>query len=84
MKDRNYRLSIKDLHTDPPKVITFLHICSFNSLFNVTNKPKYIIPTHWDNCRLPYRFSQAEIAEEKLFSLRSCKKISPDTEVIIP
>jgi L-ascorbate metabolism protein UlaG (beta-lactamase superfamily) len=54
-------------------------------LLAVTNYPKTIIPTHWDNFRLPYGFSQADMAEEKLFPFREHVKIlSPKTKVIIP
>ena len=54
-------------------------------LLAVTNYPKIIIPTHWDNFRLPYGFSQKEIAEQKLFPFREhVKRLSPQTKVIIP
>jgi L-ascorbate metabolism protein UlaG (beta-lactamase superfamily) len=54
-------------------------------LLEVTNYPKIIIPTHWDNFRLPYRFSQKENAEKKLFPFRDdVKRLSPYTKVIIP
>ena len=54
-------------------------------LLTVTNYPKIIIPTHWDNFRLPYRFSQKEIAADKLFPFRDdVKRLSPQTKVIIP
>jgi L-ascorbate metabolism protein UlaG (beta-lactamase superfamily) len=54
-------------------------------LLAVTNYPKIIIPTHWDNFRLPYSFSQKERAAEKLFPFRDdVKRLSPKTKVIIP
>lgn len=54
-------------------------------LLAVTNYPKIIIPTHWDNFRLPYRFSQKATAEEKLFPFRDdVQRLSPETKVIIP
>ena len=54
-------------------------------LLKVTNNPKIIIPKHWDNFRLTYRFSQEERAAEKLFPFRDhVKFLSPETKVIIP
>ncbi len=54
-------------------------------LLRVTNNPKVIIPTHWDNFRLPYGFSQQEAVEQKLHPFRDdVKKLSPKTKVIIP
>ena len=54
-------------------------------LLKVTNNPKIIIPTHWDNFRIPYGFSQKEMAESKLFPFRDhVKHLSPETKVIIP
>ncbi len=54
-------------------------------LIEVTNYPKTIIPTHWDNFRLPYGFSQKEAVEQKLFPFRDhVKELSPETNVIIP
>jgi L-ascorbate metabolism protein UlaG (beta-lactamase superfamily) len=51
----------------------------------VTNNPKIIIPTHWDNFRVPYSFSQKEIVEQKLFPFRDhVKQLSPETKVIFP
>lgn len=54
-------------------------------LLAVTNYPKYIITTHWDNFRLPYGFSQQSGVEQKLIPFqKDVKKLSPDTKVIIP
>ena len=54
-------------------------------LLAVTNYPKYIIPTHWDNFRLPYGFSQQNGVAQKLIPFQEAvKKLSPDTKVIIP
>jgi len=54
-------------------------------LIEVTNYPKTIIPTHWDNFRIPYGFSQKEAVEQKLFPFRDhVKELSPETNVIIP
>lgn len=54
-------------------------------LLRVTNYPKYVIPTHWDNFRLPYGFSQASSVEQKLMPFKEdMKTVSPNSEVIIP
>ena len=53
-------------------------------LINVTNKPKYIIPTHWDNFRLPYSFSQESSIDLKLVPFKKDVEIlSPNSEVLI-
>ena len=54
-------------------------------LVAVTNNPKVIIPTHWDNFRIPYGFSQQDAVEQKLIPFREhVKRLSPQTKVIIP
>ncbi|MEP3209305.1 MAG: MBL fold metallo-hydrolase [Maribacter sp.] len=54
-------------------------------LLAVTNYPKTIIPTHWDNFRLPYGFSQQSGVEQKLIPFQEdVKRLSPQTKVIIP
>ncbi len=54
-------------------------------LLAITNYPKVIIPTHWDNFRLPYGFSQESGVKTKLIPFQEdIKKLSPQTEVIIP
>jgi len=54
-------------------------------LLAVTNYPKVIIPTHWDNFRLPYGFSQESGVTQKLMPFKAAVKIlSPDTNVLIP
>ncbi len=54
-------------------------------LLAVTNYPKVIIPTHWDNFRLPYGFSQQSGIEQKLIPFQEdVKRLSPDTKVLIP
>jgi L-ascorbate metabolism protein UlaG (beta-lactamase superfamily) len=54
-------------------------------LLKVTNNPKIIIPTHWDNFRWPYRFSQKERAARLLTPfVEDAKRLSPYTKVIIP
>ena len=54
-------------------------------LLAVTNYPKFIIPTHWDNFRLPYRFSQQSAVDQKLVPFREdVKRLSPKSKVIFP
>ena len=54
-------------------------------LLAVTNYPRIIIPTHWDNFRLPYGFSQESAVEQKLMPFKEdVKRLSPRTQVIIP
>ena len=54
-------------------------------LLSITNYPKVIIPTHWDNFRLPYGFSQQIGVEQKLIPFqKDVKLLSPKTKVIIP
>ena len=53
-------------------------------LINVTNKPKYIIPTHWDNFRLPYSFSQESSIDLKLIPFKKdVEMLSPNSQVLI-
>ncbi|WP_445383662.1 MBL fold metallo-hydrolase [Robiginitalea sp. IMCC43444] len=54
-------------------------------LLRVTGNPKVIIPTHWDNFRLPYGFSQEASVNLKLLPFKEdVARLSPETEVIIP
>jgi L-ascorbate metabolism protein UlaG (beta-lactamase superfamily) len=54
-------------------------------LLRVTSNPRVIIPTHWDNFRLPYGFSQEASVKLKLLPFREdVSRLSPKTEVIIP
>ena len=54
-------------------------------LLAVTNYPKIIIPTHWDNFRLPYGFSQQSGVDQKLIPFQEeVKRLSPHSKVIIP
>jgi len=54
-------------------------------LLKVTNYPKIIIPTHWDNFRLPYGFSQESGVTQKLLPFKEdVRRLSPETKVIIP
>jgi len=63
-----------------------LGIYKYNErLLAVTNYPKIVIPTHWDNFRLPYGFSQQIGVEQKLMPFKEdLKTVSPSTKVIIP
>ena len=54
-------------------------------LLRVTGNPKIIIPTHWDNFRLPYGFSQKAAVDLKLIPFKEdVARLSPETKVIIP
>ncbi len=54
-------------------------------LLKATRNPDIIIPTHWDNFRLPYGYSQQDAVEQKLIPFQEdVKRLSPDTRVIIP
>ncbi len=54
-------------------------------LLNVTGKPPIIIPTHWDNFRLPYGFSQeANVARNLVPFVTAVQAISPESRVILP
>jgi L-ascorbate metabolism protein UlaG (beta-lactamase superfamily) len=65
---------------------TQLGLYNYNErLITVTNQPKVVIPTHWDNFRLPYGFSQKASVELKLIPFKEdLKKLAPKSEVIIP
>jgi L-ascorbate metabolism protein UlaG (beta-lactamase superfamily) len=54
-------------------------------LLQVTGNPPIIIPTHWDNFRLPYGFSQeANVARNIVPFTSAVADISPDSKVIPP
>ena len=54
-------------------------------LLNVTGKPAIVIPTHWDNFRLPYGFSQEANYDRNLVPfMEAVARISPKTRVIPP
>ena len=54
-------------------------------LLNVTGNPPIIIPTHWDNFRLPYGFSQENnITRNIVPFISAVEGISPDSRVITP
>lgn len=54
-------------------------------LLKVTNNPGIIIPTHWDNFRLPYGFSQETGVEQKLLPFKEdVGRLSPKSKVLIP
>lgn len=54
-------------------------------LVKAAGNPPIIIPTHWDNFRLPYGFSQESGVKNKLIPFKEkVAKLSPETEVIIP
>ena len=54
-------------------------------LLKVTGNPPIILPTHWDNFRLPYGFSQeAAIARNLVPFTSAVAAISPSSRVITP
>ncbi len=54
-------------------------------LLKVTGMPGIVIPTHWDNFRLPYGFSQEANIERNLVPfIEAVASISPGTRVISP
>lgn len=54
-------------------------------LLSATNFPKIVIPTHWDNFRVPYEFSQQKAIEDKIVPfIEEVKASSPDSRVIVP
>jgi L-ascorbate metabolism protein UlaG (beta-lactamase superfamily) len=54
-------------------------------LLAVTGYPEVIIPSHWDNFRLPYGFSQEAAVKLKLIPFKEdVAKLSPNSRVIIP
>ena len=54
-------------------------------LVKVTGKPAVIIPTHWDNFRLPYDFSQEAGVRDKIEPfIDAVATISPDSRVVVP
>jgi L-ascorbate metabolism protein UlaG (beta-lactamase superfamily)/enamine deaminase RidA (YjgF/YER057c/UK114 family) len=54
-------------------------------LLTATGFPPVVIPTHWDNFRLPYEFSQQENVERNILPfIEAARAISPGTTVITP
>lgn len=54
-------------------------------LLTLTNFPKIIIPTHWDNFRVPYSFSQESAIDKKVKPfIEEVKAVSPNSKVIVP
>ena len=54
-------------------------------LLKVTGYPAVVIPTHWDNFRLPYGYSQQANIDRNLVPFtEAASTISPHSEVIIP
>lgn len=54
-------------------------------LLKATGNPPNIIPTHWDNFRLPYGYSQQANIERNLHPfVETVSKLSPNSKVILP
>ncbi|MEE4276888.1 MAG: MBL fold metallo-hydrolase [Halieaceae bacterium] len=54
-------------------------------LLESTGLPPLVLPTHWDNFRLPYGFSQQANVERNLIPfIEAAGRISPASQVVIP
>jgi len=54
-------------------------------LLAATNFPPIIIPTHWDNFRVPYGFSQEPGVNDKIGPfINEVAAISPNSKVVVP
>ena len=54
-------------------------------LLTSTGFPPVVLPTHWDNFRLPYGFSQQENIERNLLPfIETARRVSPGSTVIPP
>tara|TARA_Y100000758_G_scaffold296035_1_gene254603 strand:- start:1114 stop:2085 length:972 start_codon:yes stop_codon:yes gene_type:complete len=54
-------------------------------LLSLTNYPKVIIPTHWDDFRIPYGASQSKAAESKgVPFIEEVKILSPNSKTFLP
>jgi L-ascorbate metabolism protein UlaG (beta-lactamase superfamily)/enamine deaminase RidA (YjgF/YER057c/UK114 family) len=54
-------------------------------LLSSTGFPPVVLPTHWDNFRLPYGFSQQENVERNLVPfMETAREVSPGSTVIAP
>lgn len=54
-------------------------------LLESTGYPPIVLPTHWDNFRLPYGFSQqANVTRNLLPFVETAREISPQSQVILP
>lgn len=54
-------------------------------LLTTTGHPPVVIPTHWDNFRLPYGYSQEAGVERNIEPfIRTAAEVSPATRVITP
>ena len=54
-------------------------------LLEVTGYPPVVIPTHWDNFRVPYGYSQQADVERNLLPFaQTMGLIAPDSRLILP
>ncbi|MFT6055454.1 MAG: L-ascorbate metabolism protein UlaG (beta-lactamase superfamily) [Roseivirga sp.] len=54
-------------------------------MMQLTGYPKTVIPSHWDNFRVPYGFSQEKAINDKIKPfIEEVKAVSPNSKVIIP
>ena len=54
-------------------------------LLEATGRPRYVIPTHWDNFRYPYGFSQEANYERNIAPfIETVRRLAPRSTVIAP
>ncbi len=54
-------------------------------LLAATGNPRIIIPTHWDNWRLPYGYSQESVIDLKIKPfIEKVKNLAPESKVLVP
>ena len=54
-------------------------------LLSLTNYPDVVIPTHWDNFRIPYGEPQTNAIESKALPfINEVKILSPKSKIILP
>ena len=54
-------------------------------LLSLTNYPKVIIPTHWDDFRIPYGAPQSKAAESKGYPfIEEVKVLAPNSKTFLP
>ena len=54
-------------------------------LLEATGYPPVVIPTHWDNFRLPYGYSQEANIERNLVPFsETMERIAPESQLIFP
>lgn len=80
---------VQGIHPDiliPGVNLSRLEIYKYTErLLKATGYPKIVIPTHWDNFRVPYSFSQSSALEKKIKPfIAEVQAASPNSKVITP